>query len=157
MHRQDQEFYTRYYYRAEEGMMSADSFGGVPEEYIDVAETAARAASYLTKLGCVGRSQHNPKDSYHITCLDALRQYIAEFGEVFEGVLRGTRSSRSEQEYKILFGTTDREVAEFYGDEVKEYAQILGIRILSARDSVKEGSNEPDEEILFFPEGILCQ
>lgn len=122
----------------------------VPHDKLDDACTIAEAISFVQRLGCAGRSQHIVKNEYHKNCLAVLKMAVEKYGETFPVLLRGTRSNRPDAEHKILFGTTDRNVAEFYGD-VKEYRNIKGLRTKSLVLSVVTDSYaQSDEEIIFF-------
>lgn len=146
MYRDD---FTYYYYRDSQ-LVAAQSLSDVPEDVEDYCKIS-EAVAFVQKIGCAGRSQHDIKTEYHQLCLDVLKIAVEKYGEVFPVLLRGTRSNRPEAEHKILFGTTQREVAEFYG-EVREYKYVKGLRTASLMLSVVSGEyDQMDEEVIFFP------
>ena len=123
----------------------------VPDEFWDDACTIAEAISFVQRLGCSGQSQHKIKSAYHATCLAVLQMAVQEYGEIFPVLLRGARSARPDAEHKILFGTTNPAVAEFYGD-IREYRNVRGLRTKSLVLSVVTADySQADEEIIFFP------
>lgn len=140
-----------------DNLKTAQSVSEVPEEVEDWV-SIGEAVSYVQHLGCAGFSQHRIKSDYHKLCLAVLRLSVEKFGEVFPEVLRGVRSNRPEQESLILFGTTDREVANFYAKDgnIKVYKNIKGLRTNSTMKSVKtdDWADQGDEEIIFFPEYV---
>jgi glycine cleavage system pyridoxal-binding protein P len=132
-------------------LQSAPSAAAVPDEAFDDACTIGEAVSFVQRLGCAGRSQHIIKDNYHATALAVLRMAVEQYGEDFPELLRGTRSNRSDSDHKILFGTTDRAVAEQYGI-VRAYRNVRGLRTSSLVLSVvTDDYGQQDEEIIFFP------
>jgi len=150
-----------YYYKESGEIATAPSAMSIPEE-IEVFAKLSDAVRFVQKLGCVGTSQHiikeGEKGEFHRLCLEVLKRNVREIGEVFSLVLRGVRpSSYPDAEHKILFGSTDRKVAEFYG-EIREYRNIKGLKVFSLMRSVNYEENgdesEMDEEIIFFPEEI---
>lgn len=137
-----------YYWLAPEGLVGAP-LSEVPEEVEDFW-SIGDAVSYVQRLGCSGMNLHTQTPQ---TVLDVLKLAVEKYGEVHQKVLRGTRSQRPLSEYKILFGTTDRKVAEFYGD-VTEHLNVRGIKYAANTLSVVSGDySQDDEEIIFFPEG----
>lgn len=144
----------RHYYYGETGnLVCAKSVSEVPEN-LDFA-SIGDAVRYVQKLGCCGLSQHKIRGEYHQLCLDVLRSAVEEYGEVFPAVLRGIRSERKESDSLILFGTTSREVAEFYGSKgIREYKNVLGLKTLAARSVTTDDYSQADEEIIFFPEAL---
>jgi hypothetical protein len=142
---------TRHYWLENGNLQSAESPDGVPDEIWDTAATIYEAISFVQRLGCGSASQHTIKSAYHETCLAVLKMAVQTYGETFPVLLRGTRSSRPDSEYKILFGTTNPAIAEFYG-EVREYRNIKGLRTRSLLLSVlTDDYSSQDEEIIFFP------
>jgi hypothetical protein len=142
---------TRQFWLEDGSLQWAASPSGVPDEVWDDACTIYEAISFVQRLGCSGRSQHQIKSKYHETCLAVLRMAVQEYGEVFPVLLRGTRSSRPDSEHRILFGTTNPAVASFYG-EIREYRNVCGLRTKSLVLSVVSGDySQADEEIIFFP------
>jgi len=132
-------------------LQSAAKASAVPDEVWDTACTIGEAVSFVHRLGCAGRSQHIIKDGYHSTVLAVLRMAVEQYGEDFPELLRGTRSDRPDAEHKILFGTTDRAVAEQYGNP-RTYHNVRGLRTSSLMLSVvSEDYGQQDEEIIFFP------
>lgn len=122
----------------------------VPDECFDDACKISEAVGFVQKLGCAGRSQHVVSSEYHRCCLAVLRMAVEKYGETFPVLLRGTRSSRPDAEHQILFGTTDKTVAEFYG-QVREYRNIKGLRTRSVALSVAtDDYSQCDEEVIFF-------
>jgi NAD-dependent SIR2 family protein deacetylase len=143
-----------YYYSEAGNLVYTKSVSEVPED-LNYASNGD-AVRYVQKLGCCGLSQHTIRGEYHQLCLDVLRSAVEEYGEVFPSVLRGVRSERNECDSLILFGTTSREVAEFYGSkEIREYRNVLGLRTLAAKSVVTDDYSQVDEEIIFFPEALL--
>lgn len=141
---------TRQYWLEGGSLMSATKASEVPGHAWNDACTIFEAISFVQRLGCSGRSQHIVKDGYHATCLAVLKMAVERYGQDFPVLLRGTRSARPDSEHKILFGTTDRAVAEFYGT-VREYRNIRGLRTSSMVLSVvSDDYSRTDEEIIFF-------
>ena len=142
---------TRQFWLKDGNLQWAESPDGVPDDVWDDACTVYEAISFVQRLGCSGRSQHQIKSAYHETCLAVLKMAVQEYGETFPVLLRGTRSSRPDSEYRIKFGTTNPAVAEFYG-EIREYRNIKGLRTKSLVLSVvTDDYSQADEEIIFFP------
>lgn len=132
-------------------LQSAANAAGVPDECFEDACTISEAVSFVQRLGCAGRSQHIVKDGYHATVLAVLKMAVEQYGEDFPELLRGTRSDRSDADHKILFGTTDRAVAEQYGT-IRNYRNARGLRTTSLVLSVvSDDYSQQDEEIIFFP------
>jgi hypothetical protein len=145
MHRDD---FTYYYYQGGQ-IVEASALCDVPEDIEDYCKISD-AVSFVQKIGCAGRSQHNVKTEYHRLCLDVLKIAVQKHGEVFPVLLRGTRSTRPDADHQILFGTTDKTVAEFYG-QVREYRNIKGLRTRSMAVSVAtDDYGQCDEEVIFF-------
>jgi hypothetical protein len=142
---------TRQFWLEDDALQWAKSPDGVPDEVWDTAATIYEAITFVQRLGCGSASQHLIKSKYHETCLAVLRMAVREYGEVFPVLLRGTRSSRPDSEHRILFGTTNPDVASFYG-EIREYRNIKGLRTRSLLLSVvTDDYSQQDEEIIFFP------
>jgi len=142
--------FTYYYYSGTS--LVAASLDAVPMDIEDYA-TIGDAVSYVVKLGCAGFSQHVIKSPFHTLCLAVLRAAVEKYGTVVPEILRGVRDDRAEADHKILFGTTELEVAQQYG-RVKVYRNVKGLvyRAYSAV-SVQTGDyDKVDEEIIFFPE-----
>jgi hypothetical protein len=150
-------FPVKYFYFENENLKIANFCSEVPED-VEEFTKLSDAVSYVQHLGCAGFSQHKIRNKYHELNLLALRWAVENIGETFPELLRGVRSQRSEQESLILFGTTDREVAEFYAKDgnVKVYKNIKGLRTTSTMKSVKtdDWADQGDEEIIFFPEYV---
>jgi nucleoside diphosphate kinase len=143
---------TRQFWLENGSLQWAASPSGVPDEVWDDACTIYEAISFVQHLGCAGRSQHQIKTKYHETCLAVLRMAVQEYGEVFPVLLRGTRSARPDSEHRILFGTTNPDVASFYG-EIRQYYNVRGLRTSSLVLSVvTDDYSQADEEIIFFPQ-----
>ena len=149
-------FPVKYFYFENDNLRIVDACSEVPEDVEEFAKLSD-AVSYVQHLGCAGFSQHKIRNEYHKLNLLALRWAVENIGEVFPEVLRGVRSQRSDQDSQILFGTTDKEVAEFYAKDgnVKVYKNIKGLRTMSTMKSAKTDDwAEGDEEIIFFPEYV---
>lgn len=132
--------------------MMADKCSELPEDEDLEFCKLGDALAFVQKLGCIGASQHVITNEYHRLCLAVLRWAVDNVGETFPEVLRGVRSERSDSEHLILFGTRDRQVAEFYGSTIKTYRNVRGIKTYSCAKSVKNNAwSELDEEIIFFP------
>lgn len=129
-----------------------DKCSQVPDEIEDFCKLDD-AIALVQKLGCCGICQHQIKDEYHQLCLTVLAKAVDNIGETFPLVLRGVRSKRPDSDYKILFGTRDQQVAAFYGETIKEYHNVRGVRVKCSRaKSVKTDDwDEQDDEIIFFP------
>lgn len=136
----------------EDGVLqSAASASQVPDHAWDSACTISEAVSFVQRIGCAGRSQHVVKGSYHESVLAVLKMAVEQYGEDFPELLRGIRSERPDAEHKILFGTTDRAVAEQYGT-IRTYRNVRGLRTSSLVLSVvTDDYAQQDEEIIFFP------
>lgn len=149
-------FPVKYFYFEAKSLRVVNTCSEVPEEVKQFTKLTD-AVSYVQHLGCAGFSQHKIRNEFHKLNLLALRWAVENIGEVFPEVLRGVRSQRSEQESLILFGTTDKEVAEFYAKDgnIKVYKNVKGLKTISTMKSVKNddwADNQGDEEIIFFPE-----
>lgn len=143
-----------YFYFEDNILKIADSCSEVPDgEGVEFCKLGD-AIHHIQHRGCCGRSQHIIQSDYHRLCLEVLRWAVKNRGELFPLVYRGYRSSRPDSEYKILFGSRDKEVAAFYGPTIKEYRNIRGILAKSSiAKSVKTNSwHETDDEIIFFPD-----
>ena len=57
-----------------------------------------------------------------------------------------------DNQHRYLFGSLDREVAEYYG-EVHEYHSVKGLHFRSTVKSVKtdDWNDEGDSEVIFLP------
>ena len=142
-------FPIKYFYFKNNQLKTVNACSEVPEDE-DFAKIDD-AVSYVQHLGCAGFSQHKIKSEYHRLCLEVLKWAVENIGETFPEILRGSRSDRPDKDYLILFGTTDRSVAEFYG-KVRVYRNIKGLKTASTAKSVKTGDwTYADEEIIFFP------
>jgi hypothetical protein len=142
---------TRQFWLEDDALQWAKSPDGVPDEVWDDACTIYEAITFVQRLGCGRASQHQIKSAYHETCLAVLRMAVREYGENFPVLLRGVRSARPDSEHRILFGTTNPDVASFYG-EIREYRNIKGLRTRSLLLSVvTDDYSQQDEEIIFFP------
>ena len=139
--------FTYYYFDGNE--IKSGLLSSVPDEVEDYAKVH-EAIGFVQHIGCTGKSQHVISSDYHRLCLEVLKIAVEKYGETFPVLLRGVRSNRPDSEHKILFGTTDRQVAGFYG-EVREYRNIKGLRTNSAMKSVKTNNmSDMDEEVIFF-------
>lgn len=126
----------------------------LPEEDNLECCTVNEAIAFAQFLGCWNKPQHIVTTNYHRLCLTALRWAVQnDPGETFPVVYRGVRSDRPDSEYKILFGSPDPKVAQFYG-KVREYHNVRGLRANSyAAKSVVTGDySQVDYEIIFFPD-----
>lgn len=142
--------FTYYYFDSEGNLQTAPSAMSVPEEVEDFCKIHD-AIGYVQKLGCAGMSQHSIRNDYHKLCLSVLKIAVEKYGETFPVLLRGVRSDRPDSDHMILFGTTDRAIAEFYG-KVGEYRHVKGLKTRSVAESVVTGEvDQMDEEIIFFP------
>ncbi len=150
-------FPVKYFYFENDNLRIVDNCSEIPEDVKEFTKLSD-AVSYVQHLGCAGFSQHKIRNEYHKLNFLSLRWAVGNIGETFPEVLRGVRSQRSDQESLILFGTTDREVAEFYAKDgnIKVYKNIKGLRTASTMKSVKtdDWADQGDEEIIFFPEYV---
>lgn len=138
-------------YYLEGNKLEYASVSEVPDEYFDNACTISEAISYVQQLGCQRRSQHIIHSEYHRCVLAVLRMAVERYGEYFDVVYRGCSGNLPLNQHLILFGTTDRAVAENYG-EVKEFTKVKGLRFISHRKSVVTNNYDYDDvEIIFFP------
>ena len=138
-----------YYYTIGSKLCSG-GFSDIPDDDIDFI-TPEQAANYLAKVGCIGRNHHQAIRPYHKLALDALRDWITKNPTVVPLVYRGARATKHPlRDHNILFGSTAREVAEYYG-EVVEYHNIIGYPFTPI---VKMENYDiiPGEEVIFFPE-----
>lgn len=148
-HQDYKENFLNYYFVGDK--LKSASVSEVPDEHFDNACTITEAISYVQKLGCLGRSQHIIHSEYHRCVLAVLKMAVKEYGEIFDVVYRGCSGTLPLNKHLILFATTDRAVAEFYG-EVKEFRNIKGLRCFSSLKSVVTNNYfYDDEEIIFFP------
>jgi hypothetical protein len=137
------------YFWEEAGQLKSGSLSDVPEGDIEYG-TLQDAAGMLQKVGCCGSQVHTSDSPYVRFCLRVLEFCAARDGRVFETVYRGTRSSRPENEYRVLFGCADKDVAATYG-AVKQYSGIKGLVLPSLAKSVlTDDYSQMDEEIIFF-------
>jgi hypothetical protein len=121
-----------------------------PPEEIEYC-TYTEALRHSCWLGSCGFNQHQFRDDFHVLCNKVLRWLVENYGEKFEVLYRGSRSDRLDSEYKILFGSTDEDVAAHYGP-VKIYRNVKGFKHTSLLKSVKtDDYTESDEEVIFFP------
>lgn len=147
------EDFTRYYFQ--DGVLkSSPTVSDVPEEIDDFA-SIGEAISTLQMYGCIGKSIQSAKEESHRLSLAVLRLAVEKYGEVIPTVYRGVRGNLPLSDHQVLYGSSDHEVAEFYGDVV-EYKNIKGLRTYSSKKSVvdPEDDSRMDEEIIFFPEVI---
>lgn len=142
--------FTRYFFK--KGILeSAPSVSGVPEE-VENFVSIAEAISTLQMYGCWGKSIQSAKEEMHCLCLDVLRLAVEKYGEVIPIVYRGCNGSLPLSDHKILYGSTNKKVAQFYG-EVSEFKAVKGLRTYSTKESVIS-CKAMDEEIIFFPEAL---
>ena len=142
--------FTRYFFK--EGILeSAPSVSGVPEEVEDFV-SIAEAVSTLQMYGCWGRSIQSAKEEMHCLCIEVLRLAVEKYGEVIPTIYRGSSGKLALSDHKILYGSTNKKIAEFYG-EVREFKAVKGLRTYSTKESVIS-CKEMDEEIIFFPEAL---
>ena len=141
-----------YYFLSSTNELKGDSLQNLSDDDdFDRSMKISEAVGYVQKLGCLGKSQHIVHNEEHRTALAFLRMAVEKYGEVFPVVLRGCSGSLPLDQHLILFGTTDPDIAAFYG-EVKEFHNIKGLRTSSFMQSVKSDDlTEMDEEIIFFP------
>ncbi|MBW4677681.1 MAG: hypothetical protein KME52_27880 [Desmonostoc geniculatum HA4340-LM1] len=141
-----------YFYKEGSCLHIVQGCSAVPENVEEFCKLED-AIGHVQWLGCARQSQHVIRNEYHALVLEVLAWSIENQGELFPEIYRGVRSLRPDTEYKILFGTRDIEVAKFYGDTIKTYANIRGIKVrISTAKSVKTDSwDETDDEIIFFP------
>lgn len=138
------------YYFFKDGQLVGDKLQNISDEVLENAFKINEAVWFVQKLGCIGKSQHIIHNEEHRTALAILRMAVEKYGEVFPVVLRGCSGSLPLDQHLILFGTTDPDVAAFYG-EVREFCNIRGLRTNSFQQSVKtDDLREMDEEIIFF-------
>jgi hypothetical protein len=148
-----QDDFTYFYYMGDR-LMSAASMSGVPDE-IEVFVRICDAVSFFPGLSLVGKSAHEVTSEYHQLCLDVLKLAVCRHGEAIE-IFRGSNSNWALDDHKILYGATDASVAAHYG-KVGSF-RVLGLRTLSPSRSVlcPEDQYSADEEVVFFPETVLC-
>lgn len=143
--------FTYYWLDLDGQLQSAAKPSLVPDEYFNNCCQVTEAIRYVQKLGCTGKSQHTVNTEYHRCALEVLKLAVQKYGEEFETVLRGVRDNRPDTDHKILFGTTNPEVARFYG-EIRKYKNIRGLLTYSISLSVTDDEYSCDEEIIFFPQ-----
>lgn len=140
-----------YYWFADGGELLSGPLSQVPEEEDFV--TIVDAVNYVQTLGAIGKSQHQIEAGYHRLALTVLKLAVQKYGEHFEVLLRGDRNPRAIADYKILFGTENESVANFYGP-IQKHHNVRGLRTRSQLLSViTNDCQQQDEEIIFFPAG----
>lgn len=142
--------FTNYYFEGDRlvGLPASQ----VPDNKFYDACTISDAVRFLQHLGCIGRCIHTPTSEYHRACIATLKRATDIYGETFQLLFRGVRSDRPDSEYKILYGTTHRDIASFYG-KILEYRQVKGLRTRTlAKSVVTNDYSQDDEEIIFFPQ-----
>lgn len=145
-----QDDFTYYYFDNNE-LKIATVVSEIPE-HINEWMTISDAVGYVRKIGCMGQHIHNCQKQSTKLALAVLRIAIYKYGQMFDKVYRGSKSSRPLSEYKLIFASPSREVAEFYG-EVTELTNIRGLLTRSmAKSVVTDDYSQVDEEILFFPQ-----
>lgn len=138
-----------YYYLVDD-QLKGSTASKVPDEYFDDCCKISEAVRFVQQLGCQGRSQHIIHSEFHRTALAVLRMAVEKYGENFPCVLRGCSGNLPVQNHLILFGTLDKNVAEFYG-KIQEFKNIRGLRVNSqAKSVVTDDYSAIDEEIIFF-------
>jgi hypothetical protein len=141
--------FTNYYLAG--NTLKSGSVNEIPDEYFEDACTIQEAVRFVQQLGCQGRSQHVVRSKYHQCVLAVLQMAVEKYGEIFPVVLRGCFGNLPLKQHLILFGTTDRTVAEFYG-EVQEFKFVKGLKVKSlVKSVVTDEYDYDDEEIIFFP------
>lgn len=143
---------TSYYWVENGQIQSAPKCSMVPDEVFENgrAMKISTAVSSVQKDGCIGRSLHRTGDDWHETVLAILEMAVDKYGETFDILYRGTHSDRPDSDHRILFATTDKNVAEFYGS-VKQYRTVKGLRTKSMKLSVVTGDyTQCDDEVIFF-------
>ena len=142
---------NKLYFRLDGETLIQKPLSEIGDEELEAFCSIEEAVSLVQTYGCVGFCQHKIRNDYHRTALAVLKMAVELYGEVFPVLYRGTRSSRPLDEHLILFGTTDMEIASWYG-EVVEHRSVKGLRTLSTKISVvTEDYSRRDEEIIFFP------
>lgn len=141
--------FTNYYLAA--NTLKSGTVSEIPDEHFENACTVSEAVSFVQQLGCQGRSQHVIHSAYHRCALAVLRMAVDKYGEEFPVVYRGCSGSLPIEQHLILFGTTDRAVAECYG-KVQEFRNVVGLKYQSLAKSVVTGGYDySDKEIIFSP------
>jgi hypothetical protein len=139
-----------YYYYYQGKLKIANKVSDIPE-HIEEFTTITEAVSWLQRCGCAGISIHNEQRESIKLGIEVLKIAVYKYGQIFEKVYRGVRSSRPESEYKILYGSDKLEIAKKYGDVV-EYKNVRGLLTNSwAKSVISEDIAEMDTEIIFFP------
>lgn len=124
-------------------------------DHINTYITIANSWSHLQKIGCIGWGQHQIVNDYHALAIAVLRWAIENgLGDTIPLVYRGVRDDFPDNRHLVIFGSPDLEVAKFYGDTIKEYHNVKGIKYIAAcSPSVVTGDyDQIDEEVIFFPD-----
>ena len=130
-----QKDFTYYYFDQHGNISTAFKVSEIPDSVSNYANTGD-AVSHFQKRGCIGKSLHISDSEYYDLCLYILKKATEKYGQEVS-VLREIRDNYPESAHKILFGTFDKEVAEFYGETIKTYT-VKGLIINSLKHSVKE-------------------
>jgi hypothetical protein len=116
---------------------------------------------HFNHLGACGINPHipnNPKNPFLRTTefyLEILPLAIEKYGEIYPIIYRGIRSDRPDSDYRILFGSLDRDVAAWYGT-IRKYRNIKGLHFQSSLKNVltDDWEHEGDSEVIFLPPSI---
>jgi hypothetical protein len=139
-----------YYYMSGDSLKSSPSPMEVPAE-IDEYWTIDEAIRTMVLKASRGISVHSD-----VAGMDLLRSILRLAVELYGEELliyRGDSSPRPLDQYRILYGSTDKSIAEAYGT-IQEY-RVKGLRTYSEAQSVHQ-DNSFDEEIIFFADTIIC-
>lgn len=142
---------TAYYALVNGELVRYESCSEVPDELFEagLGLKISDAVSDVQKRGCQMKSLHVVDSVYYANVLAVLKMAVDKYGETFPVLYRGiAEGSTPDSQRLIFFGTTQREVAEFYGD-VQVMKNVRGLKTLSLCESVT-GNDQMDEEVIFF-------
>lgn len=141
-----------YYYFLDDGQLRMDK--PIPKEAGERWESIPGAYRYFASIGCWQGTVQKPfKDvEYYWACLNILRFGVKYLGTIYPVLYRGVQSIQSHGYEKIIFGTPDKAVAQWYaGDKGKviEYYNVKALMFNSLKIPVL-GGDELDKEAVFF-------
>ncbi len=140
-----------YYALVDGHLVRYETCSDVPDELFNagLGLRICDAVSAVQKRGCQMKSLHIVDSEYYANVLAVLKMAVEKYGEIFPTLYRGVADgSTPDSQRLIFFGSTQREVAEFYGD-VQEIRNVRGLRTHSFCESVT-GNDQMDEEVIFF-------
>ena len=149
---------TKHYSLQGDAWITYDKCSEIPDDIFDLTLTKHEAVDILEHLGAIGQNVHTSTKPIHLLALKIIRKCIEDHGEVFPVLYRGTSSLRPINEYKLLYGSPNIDIARFYkGPDgyIQVFRDVLGFRVSTRLKSVITNDwSQIDENVMFFPWGL---